>query len=95
MPLRPGRAIVGEDCDDANPDVSPGAVDVCNGVDDDCDTRIDEGAEELWHFGDGIAEAACVQLEGEPAPRCVMYSIRPSSPSAARTRNPPTGRWCA
>jgi hypothetical protein len=69
---------VGEDCDDANPDVSPGAVDVCNGVDDDCDTRIDEGAEELWHFGDGIAEAACVQLEGEPAPRCVITRCEPN-----------------
>ncbi|MCU0674227.1 MAG: putative metal-binding motif-containing protein [Myxococcota bacterium] len=73
----PGRAIVGEDCDDANPDVSPGAVDVCNGVDDDCDTRIDEGAEELCHLGDGIAEAACVQLEGEPAPRCVITRCAP------------------
>lgn len=73
----PGRAIVGEDCDDTNPDVSPGAVDVCNGVDDDCDTRIDEGAETLCHLGDGIAEAACVQLEGEPAPRCVITRCEP------------------
>ena len=31
-----------EDCDDDNPDVWPGAAEVCNGVDDDCDPAIDE-----------------------------------------------------
>jgi len=31
------------DCDDGNRDVHPGAVEVCNGVDDDCDSTTDEG----------------------------------------------------
>jgi len=31
------------DCDDANPAVSPGATEVCNQIDDDCDTDVDEG----------------------------------------------------
>jgi hypothetical protein len=31
------------DCDDRNPDVYPGASEVCNGVDDDCDRSVDEG----------------------------------------------------
>jgi len=30
------------DCDDALPEVRPGALDVCNGVDDDCDAMTDE-----------------------------------------------------
>jgi len=30
------------DCDDAAGDVHPGAAEVCNGVDDDCDTLVDE-----------------------------------------------------
>jgi hypothetical protein len=30
------------DCDDADPDVNPGAVDACNGVDDDCDGAVDD-----------------------------------------------------
>ena len=32
-----------QDCNDANPAVHPGAVEVCNGVDDDCDGQVDEG----------------------------------------------------
>jgi len=32
-----------EDCDDAAPGVHPGATEVCNLVDDDCDTALDEG----------------------------------------------------
>ena len=31
------------DCDDGNADVFPGAVELCNWVDDDCDTQVDEG----------------------------------------------------
>lgn len=31
------------DCNDGNAAVNPGATEVCNGVDDDCDTGIDEG----------------------------------------------------
>jgi hypothetical protein len=35
-------ACGGEDCDDTDPAVGPGAVDVLNGVDDDCDGTTDE-----------------------------------------------------
>lgn len=31
------------DCDDTDPAVNPDATEVCNGVDDNCDTQIDEG----------------------------------------------------
>jgi large repetitive protein len=35
-------AYGGDDCDDSNPDAHPGAVEVCNGFDDDCNGQIDE-----------------------------------------------------
>jgi hypothetical protein len=30
------------DCDDSDPDIYPGAEELCNGVDDDCNGRVDE-----------------------------------------------------
>src|SRR5262245_44469098 len=38
-----GFTVEAGDCDDSNPDVHPGAPEVCNGIDDDCDTQTDEG----------------------------------------------------
>ncbi len=35
------------DCDDTNPAIHPGAVEVCNGVDDNCNGQIDEGGDAL------------------------------------------------
>ncbi|HHO50795.1 MAG TPA: hypothetical protein ENK18_07935 [Deltaproteobacteria bacterium] len=37
-----GTHLVG-DCDDGNGLIHPGAIEVCNGVDDDCDGTVDEG----------------------------------------------------
>ncbi|MCB9743499.1 MAG: putative metal-binding motif-containing protein [Alphaproteobacteria bacterium] len=36
-----------EECDDANPYVNPGAAEVCNDVDDDCDGLIDDADDSL------------------------------------------------
>jgi hypothetical protein len=55
---RSGLADNDSDCDDSNPDVHPGATEVCNGLDDDCDTSSLEG--QTWYDdldGDGYGAA--------------------------------------
>ena len=49
-----GYAALSGDCVDSNPSVNPGAVDVCNGIDDDCNGQVDEGLQAtLYLDGDG------------------------------------------
>ncbi len=52
-----GQAIEGGDCDDANPDAYPGADEVCNGVDDNCDSIADETEPSFDQDGDGALDA--------------------------------------
>lgn len=49
----------GGDCDDANRDVFPGALEICDDVDQDCDGGVDEGASDAVRYfvdadGDGV-----------------------------------------
>lgn len=51
------------DCDDENAAVNPDALEVCDGLDNDCNTKIDdgmlswewEGSEAKWRVGEGVA----------------------------------------
>jgi hypothetical protein len=61
------------DCDDGNPDVHPGADEVCNADDDDCDGTADEDGACLeldvseaddWWTGDGSGDEAGLSLAG-------------------------------
>ena len=61
------------DCDDSNAAISPAAQDICNSIDDDCDTVIDNGLDsDAWYFdgdGDGFGDDdsvlySCTPIEG-------------------------------
>ncbi len=55
-----GYSIRQGDCDDTNPAVHPGAPDAQDGLDNDCDGEIDEGAPDADDDGDGFTD-----LEGD------------------------------
>jgi hypothetical protein len=64
-----------EDCDDRNINVYPGARELCNGVDDDCDRATNEDA--------GCSGGQrCVVAEGDVVPSCFTLGDCRAFPSA-------------
>ncbi len=69
-----GTADNAEDCDDTNLAVSPSAEEICDGLDNDCDTAVDVGATDgRVHYTDADADgfgdpstgtSACGEIEG-------------------------------
>ena len=64
-----GAVADGGDCDDSDVDVHPGAAERCDGVDQDCDDKVDEGLDAVLQYadedGDGygddaVSESRCV-----------------------------------
>ena len=68
----PGQVADSTDCDDADPAVFPGAEEVCNEVDDNCDGLVDEGVTTTFYVdldgddfgGFGGTTEACAEPEG-------------------------------
>lgn len=52
-----GYSVCGTDCDDSDAGVHPGATEVCDGVDQDCNGTVDESTECYDDDGDGFTES--------------------------------------
>ena len=66
-----GYVRLDDDCDDADDTVSPSAEEVCNGVDDDCDTDVDEGLGTVFYADadlDGYGDVSAPLEACEPPP---------------------------
>ena len=67
-----GYALIGNDCDDGNPDAYPAGIERCDQVDNNCDGQIDEGVTTDYYLdadGDGFGDeqtlmALCEETEG-------------------------------
>ena len=64
FPLSADGRCGGDDCDDTDPEVYPGAPERCNGGDDDCDGRIDESDECAADLPDDCDSATPIALAG-------------------------------
>ena len=67
-----GDGYTDDDCDDNDSSVHPGAPELCNGIDDNCDGVVDEDLERDWYAdddGDGFGSlvspvSACAMPDG-------------------------------
>ena len=62
-------ATQGGDCNDSSAAINPGAVEICNGLDDNCNGQTDEGITKAWYvdadkdgYGTGVAQFACAAI---------------------------------
>lgn len=61
----------GGDCDDNDPTINPDGVETCNGLDDDCDTVVDDGVLLPWQAdadGDGFGDPNATLEDCSPPP---------------------------
>ncbi len=63
----PDAILQSGDCDDSVASIHPGAEEVCNGRDDDCDGQVDEDLPVIDFYADGDGDG---WGQGDPHPQC-------------------------
>jgi hypothetical protein len=64
-----GYLVSEGDCDDADARVNPAAIEICDGIDNDCDGEVDEGVATIFYTdadGDGFGDDATATGYCEP-----------------------------
>jgi hypothetical protein len=78
-PPEPGFATTFDDCDDLDPAINPGAVEIANLRDDDCNGRVDDLSS---HAGSGAGSGATSPASPAPAPGGGCQ-VSPDAPGSA------------
>jgi len=78
----------GPDCNDLDPEIFPGADERCNGIDDDCDLAVDEGA---TFEPEGVEQRVTRNPAIFNSPGDVAYSAATSSWGVLYLDDPPVG----
>ncbi len=76
--LPPNYAVIKGDCNDGNASVHPGAPEVCNGLDDNCDGQVDEGVLNTYYRdvdGDGYGNINSPLIACSPPPGYVTNAL--------------------